>query len=294
MQLVATATYLKRWAAQMRFGLARFGSHRLQCAFFLFAFVSLCSRATASGADFLLRDFELAGQVFRYQVYRPSSNPHGTGIILYLHGAGGIGTDGVKQVHGGLAEELRAHPDKFPYVIVFPQASERWVTADMERVAMTALDRSIREFHTDDSRQYLIGYSVGAAAAWRLAFEYPARFAAVVPIAGYVESPTKLFTPEESASDLKTHGYLHQPDVFAALAERVRSMNILIYHGTNDDIVPILQSRSEFAALQATGSHARFVELPSVDHQGIVKLALSDQALWEWLGAQRQSSAVSR
>lgn len=278
----------------MHFGLARFGSHVLQCGIFLLTFVSLSVRSGASETGFLSRDFKLAGQVFRYQVYRPPSNPYGTGIILYLHGAGGIGTDGIKQVQGGLAEELRARPQNFPYIIVFPQASERWVTADMERVAITALDRSIREFHADSSRQYLIGYSVGAAAAWRLAFEYPGRFAAVVPIAGYVESPTELFTSEESASDLKTHAYLHQPDVFAALAERIRSMNILIYHGTKDDIVPVVQSRSAFAALQAVGSHARFVELPSVDHHGIVKSALSDQALWEWLDAQRQSSAAAR
>ena len=45
-------------------------------------------------------------------------------VILYLHGAGERGTDGVLQTTVGLAPFVKARRDDFPYLVVFPQCED--------------------------------------------------------------------------------------------------------------------------------------------------------------------------
>src|SRR3954464_13941660 len=57
--------------------------------------------------------------------------PHGydpnvpTPVILFLHGAGEAGTDGVKPTTVSLGPAVRKREATFPFLVVFPQASER-------------------------------------------------------------------------------------------------------------------------------------------------------------------------
>ncbi len=257
----------------------------------LLAATALRGNATGDGGLFVKRELVLGAQTFRYFVYVPRSNSPGAAlpILLYLHGAGAMGSDGVAQVASGLAASIRTRPGRFPMIVVFPQASERWITPHMESLALGTLERSAREFHADSNRMYLMGYSVGGAGAWRLAYLHPKRFAAVVAVAGTVRSAPGLFTSAELAADIRTHAYLRAPNPYRALAQRLRGVPITVYHGSDDQVVLPIESRSIVAALRSLSGNVRFFEFPGVTHNGVLPKVLADPSLNEWLLAQHRT-----
>jgi poly(3-hydroxybutyrate) depolymerase len=50
------------------------------------------------------------------------------------------------------------------------------------------LEHTIEEFHGDQSRIYLTGFSMGGAGTYRMAHRWPDRFAALLVVTGPVES----------------------------------------------------------------------------------------------------------
>ena len=108
---------------------------------------------------FLNRTVRLGGATYRYQVYVPAEWSKGKKwpVILFLHGAGERGDDGLIQTEVGIGSAVRRHPERVPAVVVLPQCrKEKWWTfPEMEAQAIAALDESIREFHGDPARVYL-------------------------------------------------------------------------------------------------------------------------------------------
>jgi predicted peptidase len=265
----------------------------MRCA--ALCFILLAGSTFAQAGTFVDRQITVEGEQFHYKIYVPElprAKPDAVPVVLYLHGAGGIGSDG-KQTETGLGLALREHPERFPFIAVFPQASARWVVPRMEELALATLDATLAEpdLHADRSRVYLVGYSVGAAGAWRIASGNIARFAAVVAISGTVHSAPKLFTAEELVADQKAHPYLQATDPFAALAEQLTSVPVAVFHGTADTVVPPAESRSIVRALEQRKAHVRFTEYPRVSHTEILARVLNDATLWQWLLAQRRSEA---
>ena len=262
--------------------------------FALSAMVARGERTPESNWAFQHRELLLDKQTFRYVVYAPVA-PQGAArpIVLYLHGAGAIGRDGTAQLASGLAEAIRRNPTRFPAIAVFPQATERWVTPRMERLALASLDRSAREFHADPKREYIIGYSVGAAGVWRIAYSHPHRFAALVAIAGTVRSSRALFKPDEYSADARAHAYLAAPDPYAALAARLRGVPIAIFQGADDRVVPPAESRRITGALRNLSSPVRYREFSDVGHRGVLRRALADPGLFDWMFARRASGVAS-
>ena len=119
---------------------------------------------------FLDRTVSLGGDDYNYQVYVPRDYRVTTDwpVILFLHGAGERGNDGLKPTHVGLGRAIRFNPERWPAIAVFPQVpvGESWQGIAGE-VAMAALDAAIVEFSTDQSRLYLTGpsLSLGTPAA---------------------------------------------------------------------------------------------------------------------------------
>jgi acetyl esterase/lipase len=133
--------------------------------------------------------------LYRYEVYVPRDYDAGRAwpIVLALHGGSEYGSDGVRPTVGALAKALRLHPDRFPAIVVFPQAhadgTPGW-QRDGGEAALLAVDQAVAEFHGDSSRIYLTGYSAGGNGAWFLAYHHPQRFAALVVICGFVSDFT--------------------------------------------------------------------------------------------------------
>ena len=116
---------------------------------------------------FLNRRIELHGATYRFQVYLPEEwrrDDHKQWpIILALHGRGERGSEGMWQTQIGLPQELRDHPERWPFIVVMPQCplADYWTDPEMMAVAMASLDLETEEFHADPERTYLTGLSLG-------------------------------------------------------------------------------------------------------------------------------------
>jgi predicted peptidase len=244
-----------------------------------------CSTAPPPRASgFLDRTVTVAGRDYPYVVYVPRVRPSGAlPVILFLHGAGERGIDGLKPTQVGLGTAIRNEPARVPAIVVFPQApdDERWIGAPAD-AAMAALDRTLVELDGDRDRVYLTGLSLGGFGTWHLAMLHPDRFAAIVPICGGI-------VPAGTASSVRqsplTEGAA-DPHAFAAA--RVRHLPVWIFHGRDDQAILPTESRKMADALNAAGAaNVRYTEYEGVGHNAWDR-AYGEAALWRWLFAQKR------
>jgi predicted esterase len=201
---------------------------------------------------FLNRTIELHGSLYHFQVYlpedwRPNDGKHWP-IILFLHGRGERGSEGMWQTQIGLPEAVRDHPERWPFVIVMPQCPEgrHWTDPLAEEMAIAALDRETAEFHGDPYRTYLTGLSLGGYGAWELAYLHPHRWAAVAIAAGGIFWS---YAPDRWRQD----GTLP-----AEYAHALGRTPIWLFHGADDPVVAPRQSELMYEAFKAAGGHIRF------------------------------------
>lgn len=260
------------------------------------AFVLALAGAVRADTGFLDRKIVLAGVSYRYQVYVPEdySSDRAWPLIVDLHGNGAQGSDGLLQTGRGLvlAEQIRLHRSRFPAIGLFPQAEfgKRWLDEDMQALVIAQLDQTFKEFRLDAGRIYLTGFSMGATGAYRLAFRWPKRFAAVVAIAGRVETSTATtYNDRDIVSDKKANAFVNEKDPFGALAAGIKHIPIRMFHGDADATVPVEQSRQLFEALRRAGSDVLCQEYPSATHGGAADKAYADEALITWLFSTRRT-----
>lgn len=232
---------------------------------------------------FLDRTVTVAGQSYRYQVYVPAdySTEARWPAILFLHGAGERGTDGLLQTTVGLGPAIRGAPKRFPAIVVLPQAppDSQWVGAPAE-MAFAALTRTMAEFQVDPGRVYLTGLSMGGHGTWYLAYRHPELFAAIAPICGWVPDLPRFpgsmpVVPPDSGAAIP------------ALARRLAKTSIWIFHGEMDAVVPVSASREPAAALKAVSADARYTEYLGLNHNSWDATYASDE-FTRWLFAQRR------
>src|SRR5258706_4640622 len=123
-----------------------------------------CRTMHSHETGFLIRTVVVGGTTYPYSVYVPLGFDESKSwpVILFLHGSGQRGMDGLRSTQIGVAAAIRANPGRVPAVVVFPQAPEdsRWLGEPAD-AAMAALEKSIAEFHGDRKRIYLTGLSMG-------------------------------------------------------------------------------------------------------------------------------------
>ncbi len=252
----------------------------------LIALFLITSAATAQPqpkieTGFLDRSVSLGGQTYRYQIFVPDSYTPSQRwpVILFLHGAGERGTDGYIQTQVGLAPAIRQNAARIPAIVVFPQATpdSSWATT-LARVALAALDQTMREYQTDPARVYLTGLSLGGRGTWYIAYRNPKRFAAIAPICGWVAPQIWKGDPVVPADS---------GEAFTALARQLRQVPTWIFHGEVDPVVPVDESRKAFAALQAGGAPVQYSEVPGIGHNSWDP-AYGSPKFWAWLFSQRR------
>lgn len=220
---------------------------------------------------FLERTLEYQGRDHRYQVYVPVeyTPDRAWSVILFLHGSGEAGTDGVKQTEVGLGPAIRANPERFPALVVFPQVetSQGWRDQAAD-VALAALDQVLEEFHGDPQRIYLTGISMGGYGCWYLALKRPGFFAALSPVCGGLDMPDELKAGSlEEAMDL------------------IGQTPVWMFHGAQDERVPVGESRGLVEKLKRHGKDVRYSEYPDGGH-GIWDRAYNDPQWITWLLSQ--------
>jgi len=237
---------------------------------------------------FLDRSVVVNRTEYRYQVYVPRefSRSKEWPVILALHGGGDYGSDGLKHTASGLANAVRRNPERFPAIVIFPQAhadnTPGW-QREGGQASLAALDKAIKEFKGDPKRVILTGYSAGGNGTWSLASRYPERFAAIVPICSFVEA----FKGRTSGVDYPSLATADAGDVYSYIAKRVSRIPIWIFHGDADESVSVEESRKMNAALKAAGATVQYTEFPGVDHNGATNTAYARADLIAWMLKQR-------
>jgi predicted peptidase len=182
-------------------------------------------------------------------------------LILFLHGSGETGTDGLKQVDVGLGKAIKAKEKEFPFIAIFPQSHKRSWLADKEdaKTALDILAEVQKQYKVDDKRIYLTGLSMGGFGTWSLAQKYPERWAAIVPVCGKGD-------PEQAA--------------------KIKDIPCWCFHGDADNAVNVQNSRVMIEAIKKAGGEPKYTEYPKVGHNSWDK-AYGTPELYDWLLMQK-------
>ena len=179
-------------------------------------------------------------------------------VILYLHGAGERGTDAASLRRTEAVQQAEARAD-FPFILVAPQVSDldqSWLYPQNRAAAIDILDEVVRKYHGDTHREYVTGISMGGWGAWFFAYSFPHRFAAIAPLCGL--------------------------DADLRWAPQITSTPVWAFHGTNDNVAPIVGTERMIARLQELGADPKFTPVVGGDHD-IAKAVYSRKDLYTWL-----------
>lgn len=195
-------------------------------------------------------------------------------LVLWLHGGGTRGNN-LKLLlgHGdqhGIGFLARAdNQAKYPSFILAPQcplnrlwgnSESQQPTAEM-RLVLEILDQVRADYPVDSQRLSVMGMSLGGYGTWDIITRRPTTFAAAVPICGGGD-------PSKASSIAKTR--------------------IWAFHGDEDELVNVSQSRSMIAALKKSGGQPRYTEYKGVGHNSWER-AFKEPDFLSWLFAQMRS-----
>jgi predicted peptidase len=216
------------------------------------------------------RVVRLGLESYDYQVYVPGKiqGERGLPVIVFLHGIGQRGAGGFVPVDGAAGALVRHYLEQVPAIILLPQCrpGQYWTSPQMDEMVMMALAQTVAEFDAESHRLYLTGVSMGGYGVWHLASRHPGRFAALVSICG--GSP------------------MRSGDRFSPIAQKVGVTPTWVFHGSEDRVVPVSESREMVGALKAIGGDVKYSEFEGVGHNVWMNV-IAEKELMPWLLAQR-------
>jgi predicted peptidase len=203
-------------------------------------------------------------------------------LLIFLHGAYEKGTDNESQLNIGgryfLADSNRRN---FPAFVVFPQCplDDSWAYFETDLDSSTGLakkwnfpfpkeptkiaallkqmlDSLVNLPFVDTYKVYVGGLSQGGMGVYDLIARYPKLFTAAFPICGAGKFSTASKFAEHTA--------------------------VWIFHGKDDDIVPVYFSQQFYRKLKKLGADVRYTEYPGVRHNSWVN-AFKEPQLLPWL-----------
>ena len=223
---------------------------------------------------FAPRMFTRGAHRMPYRLFIPDANARRQPLplVVWLHGAGGLGTDNLAQISAGgndqgsrlwIKPEIQA---KFPAFVVAPQALTAWGAPALEKptangqMVIDLIESLAQEFPIDRTRVYILGQSLGGIGVWDLISKRPDVFAAAVPLCATGDT-----TRVAAAVDVK----------------------VWVFHGATDTGMPVANARAMVAALRAAGGTAKYTEYPGIGHD-VWTRAFAEPDLPAWLFAQKR------
>jgi len=184
-------------------------------------------------------------------------------LVVFLHGSGESGHDGIRQTRVGLGPFIERYRSKCPFIAVFPQSPDAriWFRGAQAKVVFEIIDQVQRDYRVDPDRIYLTGLSMGGFGTWEMAMMRPDLFAAIAPICGG--------GPVEAAA-------------------RIRNLPVWAFHGALDDKVPVSLTRDMIKALKDQGGDPKYTEFPKLGHE-CWDAAYDTPGFFPWLLKQRRS-----
>jgi len=181
-------------------------------------------------------------------------------LIVFLHGMGERGSDGLAQSEVGIGRGIRLHPDRFPCLVVMPQCPDKTTWLKAVKDIDTCLHDTRKDYSVDDDRVYLTGLSMGAYAAWQYGAEKVKTFAGIMPICG--------------GGKVKD-------------AEKLARVPIWAFHGADDPTVAPKKSQEMVEAVKKAGGDVRYTEYAGTGHNSWDKAYEEKEAI-KWLLNQRR------
>jgi predicted peptidase len=214
------------------------------------------------------------GKTMPYRLFIPAQyNPQRTyPLILWLHGAGGTGTDNLRQISGdqipGTHLWTKAQNQAVrPMFVLAPQSQSGWVSpteaglsAELQLV-MDVLRSVTKEYRIDPKRIYVAGQSLGGFGTWAIITSDPRLFAAAIVVCN--------------------SGSLPQ------LAPNIRDIPLWVFQGEKDIPLFVMASVEMVEAIRNAGGKVRYTTYPDSGHD-IWERVFREPTLVKWLLAQHK------
>jgi len=223
------------------------------------------SRANVSAPaerGFLRKSCQVDGREHRYTIFIPHeySPTRRWPTILFLHGIGEAGKDGVKHVGVGLGPAIAENPGAFPFIAIFPQSSGDWKGDKAETLALKILDQVSQDYSVDDGRVILTGLSTGGYGTWTLGAKHKAKFAALVPMCAYVNFD---------------------------VVDQLTDVAIWCFHNAGDPFVSSGGSKEMCKRIKSLGGNVKYTQYGALGHDVWIR-AYKDPALSAWMLSQHR------
>ena len=198
-------------------------------------------------------------------------------LIIYLHGAGGVGDD-VRRLQGQVRALLSGIQkfDKGPCYIVVPQCLRTRKSGGRGTWEASDLDLLLKDLSSslnfDSKRIYLTGNSMGGYGSWAWGGQSPEHFAAIAPIVG----GTGPGGPKDVTPDLKKW------------AANLAKVPVYAFAGGQDRVVPAERSETMVKEIRkAGGQQAKIKVYPDQGHN-VRGLVYSSKEFYDWMFAQKK------
>lgn len=201
----------------------------------------------------------------KYSLFLPTNYAEAKSLptILFLHGSGERGVDGIVPAQVGLGPAILARKTDFPAIVIFAQAQETWAADSKDaEAALATLDEVAAKFKVDPNRIILTGLSMGGRGSWEIGAANKGRFSAVVPVC----SPARI----ESANNLK--GY-----------------PIWAFVGDRDRVETVRSMRAMTEKLHEEGAKVQYTEYRGVGHNSWDR-AYNHRPLIDWMIVQQRAN----
>jgi predicted peptidase len=108
-----------------------------------------------------------------------------------------------------------------------------------------------------------------------MASVYPKKFAALAPVCGGIRPPGAVRLPAGTVD-------LNDPDPYSTVAKKIGKTPVWVFHGADDPVVPVSESRKMVEALKAINGRVRYSEYAGVRHDSWIQ-AYGEKDLLPWL-----------
>lgn len=208
-------------------------------------------------------------QGLRYGLFKPDNydSKKSYPVIVYLHGS----TDTVSRDLSWYQESIQKEN---PCFVITPKTTEgnqgwgnTWVSKHTPAAEKTLslLDSLIKKYNIDQNRLYLYGISMGSFGTFSLLAKEPSKFAGAYAVCGG-SNPA-------AASGIKTP--------------------LWIFHGAEDDVVPVRLSRNMYDEMIKHGNQrVRYTEYPTVKHNSWENVS-QEKTLATWLFLQNKGTVTN-
>ena len=202
----------------------------------LFIFFALTFTVVSATVHAQLVFKTTAASTIAFYEYVPTdynSNSDKYPVVIFLHGIGerGPNTTTISTLQSNITKVAKLGPPKsvkngtqFPFILIAPQLKSNYGTWPSSYV-MEVINYVKTYLRIDEKRIYITGLSLGGGGTWVTAQDNPKLFAAVAPVCGGYNSPSKAVNI--ATENLPVWGFHGDKDTIVPMSKTVNMINAI-------------------------------------------------------------------